>query len=100
MNAILGIAITMGMVFGGYMLAGGKFNIIVKALPFEMMMIGGAAVGAFVEGSGIEGSIPVGLAAVPRVGGGVEEENVHSGGGLTIAHAGAGNAIGGVGPLR
>ena len=47
MNAILGLAITMCMVFGGYMLAGGKFNIILKALPFEMMMIGGAATGAF-----------------------------------------------------
>ena len=47
MNAILGIAITMCMVFGGYVLAGGKFNIIIKALPFEMMMIGGAATGAF-----------------------------------------------------
>ena len=47
MTAILGIAITMCMVFGGYVLAGGKFNIIIKALPFEMMMIGGAATGAF-----------------------------------------------------
>lgn len=29
------------------MLAGGKFGIIIKALPFEMMMIAGAATGAF-----------------------------------------------------
>ncbi len=35
------------MVFGGYILAGGKFAIIVKSLPFEMMIIGGAALGAF-----------------------------------------------------
>jgi chemotaxis protein MotA len=35
------------MVFGGYMLAGGKMGIILKALPFEMIMIGGAAAGAF-----------------------------------------------------
>jgi len=35
------------MVFGGYLLAGGKFTIILKALPFELMMIGGAAAGAF-----------------------------------------------------
>jgi chemotaxis protein MotA len=35
------------MVFGGYMAAGGKFGIILKALPFEMMMILGAAIGAF-----------------------------------------------------
>jgi len=36
------------MVFGGYMLAGGKLDIILHSLPFEMMIIGGAAVGAFV----------------------------------------------------
>jgi chemotaxis protein MotA len=37
----------MVMVFGGYILAGGKMSIILKSLPFEMMMIGGAATGAF-----------------------------------------------------
>jgi len=47
LNAILGLAITMVMVFGGYMLAGGKLGIILHSLPFEMMMIGGAATGAF-----------------------------------------------------
>jgi chemotaxis protein MotA len=47
MTTILGTVVLLVMVFGGYMLAGGKFDIIVKALPFEMMMIGGAAVGAF-----------------------------------------------------
>lgn len=47
MNAILGLVVTMVMVFGGYMLAGGKLGIILHSLPFEMMMIGGAATGAF-----------------------------------------------------
>jgi len=47
MIGLLGIVLVFGMVFGGYMLAGGKFGIILKALPFEMMMIGGAATGAF-----------------------------------------------------
>ncbi|MFN7054805.1 flagellar motor stator protein MotA [Hyphomonas sp.] len=47
MNAILGLTVTMVMVFGGYMLAGGKLEIILHSLPFEMMMIGGAATGAF-----------------------------------------------------
>ncbi len=47
MNAIIGLVVTMVMVFGGYMLAGGKLDIILHSLPFEMMMIGGAAVGAF-----------------------------------------------------
>lgn len=48
MIGIVGIAITFIMVFGGYMAAGGSFGIIIKALPFEFMMIGGSAVGAMV----------------------------------------------------
>lgn len=48
MFGLIGIAIVFGMVFGGYLLAGGKMAIIVKSLPFEMIMIGGAALGAFV----------------------------------------------------
>ncbi|MEM7519473.1 MAG: flagellar motor stator protein MotA [Pseudomonadota bacterium] len=47
MFGIIGIVVIFGMVFGGYTLAGGKFDIILKALPFEMMMIMGAAIGAF-----------------------------------------------------
>ena len=47
MIGIVGIIIILVMVFGGYILAGGKMTLILKALPFEMMMIGGAAVGAF-----------------------------------------------------
>ena len=48
MIGIVGIVIIFAMVFGGYVAAGGKMGIILKALPFEMIMIGGAAVGAFV----------------------------------------------------
>jgi chemotaxis protein MotA len=47
MLAIVGVVLVIGMVFGGYLLAGGKFGIILKALPFELMMIGGAAAGTF-----------------------------------------------------
>ena len=47
MFGIIGIVIVFVMVFGGYILAGGKLGPILKALPFEMMMIGGAAAGAF-----------------------------------------------------
>ena len=47
MLAIVGFVLVIGMVFGGYVLAGGKFGIIMKALPFELMMIGGAAAGTF-----------------------------------------------------
>ena len=51
MGSVIGIVVVIGMVFGGYLLAGGKMGIILGALPFEMMMIGGAAVGAFVIGN-------------------------------------------------
>ncbi|MFN4170409.1 MAG: flagellar motor stator protein MotA [Pseudorhodobacter sp.] len=47
MIGIIGIVVIFVMVFGGYILAGGKMGIILKALPFEMIMIGGAAIGAF-----------------------------------------------------
>lgn len=51
MGSIIGIVVVVGMVFGGYLAAGGKMDIILKALPFEMMMIGGAAIGAFIIGN-------------------------------------------------
>ncbi len=48
MNLIFGLALVFGMVFGGFMLSGGKMDIVLYALPYEGMMIGGAAIGAFV----------------------------------------------------
>lgn len=47
MIGIIGIVTVFAMVFGGYLAAGGKMGIIFKALPYEMTMIGGAAIGAF-----------------------------------------------------
>jgi len=47
MISIIGSVMIFVMGFGGYLAAGGKLGIILKSLPFEMMMIGGAAVGAF-----------------------------------------------------
>ncbi len=47
MFGLIGIVVILVMVFGGYVAAGGKMHIILKALPFEMIMIGGAAIGAF-----------------------------------------------------
>lgn len=47
MFGMIGIAVLLVMVFGGYMLAGGQLGVILKALPFEMIMIGGAAAGSF-----------------------------------------------------
>jgi chemotaxis protein MotA len=48
MMSLAGFGFLLAMVFGGYLLAGGSFGIILLALPFEMMIIGGAAAGAFV----------------------------------------------------
>ena len=51
MFQIIGIVVVFGMEFGGFMLAGGHFDVIIKAAPFEMMMIGGSAVGALLIGN-------------------------------------------------
>ena len=47
MIGIVGVICVFVMVFGGYLAAGGKMGIILKSLPYEMTMIGGAAIGAF-----------------------------------------------------
>ena len=51
MGSIIGIVTVVVMVFGGYTLAGGKMGIIMHAIPFEMMIIAGSAVGAFIIGN-------------------------------------------------
>ena len=48
MLVIIGYLLALGCIFGGYMLHGGNIQIILKALPIEMMVIGGGALGAFV----------------------------------------------------
>lgn len=53
MYGIIGIIMIFVMVFGGYLAAGGKMEIILKALPFELMIIGGAAAGAFLIGNNL-----------------------------------------------
>ena len=50
LNAV-GFIIILVCVFGSFMLAGGKFEIILHALPHEMMAIMGAAIGAFLVGN-------------------------------------------------
>ena len=53
MTTIGGLVFLLACVFGGYLLAGGKFDIILHALPHEMLTIGGAAIGAFVMANSI-----------------------------------------------
>ena len=47
MFGIIGIAVIFITVFGGYVVAGGKMEIILEAAPHELIMIGGSAIGAF-----------------------------------------------------
>ena len=55
MTTILGLVLMMACVFGGYVAAGGKFGIILHALPFEMLIIGGAAAGTFIMSNSLAG---------------------------------------------
>lgn len=54
MFLIVGILIVFGMVFGGFMLAGGHMEVILHAAPMELMMIMGAAIGALVIGNSLD----------------------------------------------
>lgn len=47
MAKIIGIIVLLGSVLGGYLLSGGKIMAIVQ--PFEVLIIGGAALGAFLQ---------------------------------------------------
>ncbi|WP_374075305.1 flagellar motor stator protein MotA [Bdellovibrio bacteriovorus] len=44
----VGIIVVFVMVFGGFLLAGGHMSVILKAAPLELMIIGGAALGAYI----------------------------------------------------
>ena len=47
MFQIIGIVLLFGLVFGSFIISGGKIGVILEALPHEMMAIGGAAIAAF-----------------------------------------------------
>jgi chemotaxis protein MotA len=51
MFVAIGIVILLVMVFGGFALTGGALGPVMHALPHEMLIIGGAAVGATVIGN-------------------------------------------------
>ncbi len=59
----VGFLIILGCVFGSFILAGGKMDIILHALPHEMMAIVGAATGAFIVSNS--------MATVKKAGGGI-----------------------------
>ncbi len=51
MFAAIGIVVLLVMVFGTYIVAGGSIGVILHALPIEMAIIGGAAIGATLVGN-------------------------------------------------
>jgi chemotaxis protein MotA len=46
MFPVVGMIVLLVMVFGGYVIAGGSLGVILHALPLEMLIIGGAGIGA------------------------------------------------------
>lgn len=51
MFAIIGVVILLVMVFGGFAITGGALGPVMEAIPHEMLIIGGAAIGAIVTGN-------------------------------------------------
>lgn len=51
MLAIIGIIVLLVMVFGGFAITGGNLGPVMHALPHEMLIIGGACVGALIIGN-------------------------------------------------
>ena len=54
MFAAIGLVILLVMVFGGFMITGGDLGAVMHAVPHEMLIIGGAAVGAMVAGNSMK----------------------------------------------
>ena len=54
MFAAIGLVILLVMVFGGFMITGGDLGAVMHAVPHEMLIIGGAAVGAMIAGNSLK----------------------------------------------
>ena len=54
MFAAIGLVILLAMVFGGFAFTGGDLEPVLHAIPHEMIIIGGAAVGAIVAGNSMK----------------------------------------------
>jgi chemotaxis protein MotA len=60
MLVAVGIVVLIVMVFGGFALTGGALGPVMHALPHEMLIIGGAAVGAIITGNSMHGLKAIG----------------------------------------
>ena len=54
MFAVIGLVVLLVMVFGGFAITGGDLEPVLHAVPHEMMIIGGAAVGAVIAGNSMK----------------------------------------------
>lgn len=55
MLAIGGLVFVLMCVFGSFAASGGNIGVVMEALPFEMLTIGGAAIGTFVMANSVTG---------------------------------------------
>ena len=53
MYAAIGIVVLLVMVFGGFAITGGALGPVMHAIPHEMLIIGGAALGALIAGNSL-----------------------------------------------
>ena len=60
MFVAIGVVILLVMVFGGFAITGGALGPVMHAIPHEMLIIGGAAVGALVTGNSLHGMKAIG----------------------------------------
>jgi len=54
MFAAIGLVVLLVMVFGGFAFTGGALGPVMEAIPHEMIIIGGAAIGAIVAGNSMK----------------------------------------------
>ena len=54
MFAAIGLVVLLGMVFGGFAFTGGHLEPVLEAIPHEMIIIGGAALGAIIAGNSMK----------------------------------------------
>jgi chemotaxis protein MotA len=66
MFAAIGLVVLLLMVFGGFAITGGHLEPVLHAIPHEMLIIGGAAIGAVIAGNSMKElkQLGGGLAAV------------------------------------
>jgi chemotaxis protein MotA len=66
MFVIVGYVVAFGCIFGGYIIAGGNIMVILKALPIEMLIICGGALGAFLVNNQM-GVVKATFGAIPKL---------------------------------